>query len=191
MSTELKTEHLAGTPDLKAWLIEHAAKKSYQWLLAHALDGVIWGTFENGNLTTSHETDSSLPALKWDTLLQCRIFGETAETMLWCNDDGWHATTITDPAHADGYLDEDQMLWGDKGEAAGDGFTRLSDGAQGLRHVVPLEFATLEFGKDPVHRPVRLKVRHILGFDEQTGGAYIKASRLVKLYSVSKKGAQS
>lgn len=198
MSDYLKTNAIAGDLDLSQWLHDQAQNVDRVWLLAHALDGVIWGRFANGTLTTSHDADARLPALDSNTLLQCRIFGKHSEVMLWHNDHGWHTTTITDPADADDYFDQDQMLWGDHGEALAHGFTRLSDGSQGLCHAVPLTFeqpanyftkrdSVSNQPKEALCRPVRLKVRHTLGFDPETNGAYITTSRLVNLYSLTKK----
>ena len=190
MSDYLKANAIAGDLDLSQWLHDQAQNDGRVWLLAHALDGVIWGRFANGTLTTSHDADARLPALDSNTLLQCRIFGKYSEIMLWHNDDGWHITTITDPANPDDYFDEDQMLWGDHGEALVNDFTRLSDGSQGLCHAVPFNHTELVFGEKSVHRPIRLKVRHILGFDDETGGAFIQASRLVEVFAIEPEGAR-
>lgn len=174
--------------DFVGWLAEHTKNPELMWLLAHALDGVIWGRFEHGRLITSHEADGTLPALDFDTLIQCRIFGATAEVMLWKNGTHvWQQTVLTDSAE---FIDEEQMLWGDHGKDIGQGFTLLSDGSQQLHHAVPIEMSQLSFNRTPVHRPVRLKVRHLLSEDTQTGAVFIRASRLVNLYAVPVEGAK-
>ena len=182
--TCLTTLKFDGVPNLTLWLCDQTQNADRVWLLAHALDGVIWGRFANGTLTTSHDADPTLPTLDTNTLLQCRMFGRKSEVMLWQNDDGWHTTTITDPANSNEYIDEDQLLWGDHGETLVNDFTRLSDGSQGLCHAVPFAYSSLVFDKASVHRPLRLRVRHILGFDAKTGGAFIRASRLVEVFAV-------
>jgi CRISPR-associated protein (TIGR03984 family) len=77
-------------------------------------------------------------------------------------------------------IDEGQILWGTDVEEEKGGFTVMRDGAQGLRHAVPLS-VTGKF--DEQTRPLRLKVRHYL--EEDTNGfTRIVASRLVKVESV-------
>lgn len=191
--------------NLLAWLQTQAKTYNCQWLLAHSLDCVIWGKFEQSELLLGCD-----PAkLNFATLQQCRIFGPAAEVSLWHNGSNWQATVITDPidptdptdpAESDNYIDEYQMLWGTTGEPAKtlSGFTTLTDGIQGMQHTLPLLFEPQEryFGpivvkkqskkpddtiQQPNHRPARLLVRHILAFDPNTGAAYIRASRLVEL----------
>ncbi|MCA0350441.1 MAG: TIGR03984 family CRISPR-associated protein [Chloroflexi bacterium] len=171
--------------DLVAWLQTQAEINYCQWLLAHSLDCVIWGKFEHGKL----QLGCDAAKLNFDTLQQCRIFGPKAEVLLWPNTNGWQAVVITDPVESDEYIDEWQMLWGIAGEPSKtfSGFTRLTDGIQGMQHTLPLLFEPQDryFGQaddqQPKHRPARLKVRHILDFDSNTGAAYIRASRLVEL----------
>lgn len=182
--------------NLLAWLQTQAKTYNCQWLLAHSLDCVIWGKFEQHELLLGGDAAK----LNFETLQQCRIFGLEAEVLLWHNGSSWQAVAITDPTDPEHYINEWQMLWGtkipDPAEqefAPPPGFTTLTDGIQGMQHTLPLLFEPQEryFGpivvkshetiQQPNHRPARLLVRHILAFDPNTGAAYIRASRLVEL----------
>ncbi|NJK65247.1 MAG: TIGR03984 family CRISPR-associated protein [Microcoleus sp. CSU_2_2] len=178
------------------WLQRKAQKKHLTYLLAHADDGVIWGIFDNnGNLTTANPPKDlfpnseelfpkyKLPILRSHTIQQCRIFGENAEVMLWKVGKNWNARLIQDDNKPECLPDEDQILWGTQVEKESNGFSLVSDGSQGLKHAVPLTGITFN-GKDS--RPLRLKVRHYIDYDE-SGVARIYLSRLVDLYSHPKK----
>ncbi|NES17618.1 MAG: TIGR03984 family CRISPR-associated protein [Symploca sp. SIO3E6] len=167
-------------PDkLKPWLEAQAEKYKLRYLLAHAEDGVVWGRFDDGKLTTPDEYDIHLPKLRLLTLQQCRLFGKNAEVMLWKVGQNWRARAIKDQALSkEDYLCENQILWGTKPKTElKNGFTLVSDGSQGLRHAVPLTNIPFQ-GQD--YRPLRLKVRHYLDYDE-SGVARINLSRLVNL----------
>lgn len=170
--------------DLKGWLENQAKEHDLKYLLAHAEDGVIWGHFreQNYQLVTSGDNDvfPQLTTLRLCTLQQCRIFGKNTEVMLWkVGQDDWKARSIEDKhLSKEDYIPEDQILWGTKAEKESNGFTLVADGSQGLRHAVPLINITFK-GKDS--RPLRLKVRHYIDYDE-SGVARIYLSRLVDLY---------
>ncbi|MFB8787642.1 MAG: CRISPR-associated protein Csx19 [Potamolinea sp.] len=164
----------------KLWLDKQAKEHGLKFLLAHAEDGVIWGHFKDGKLVTSGDVFSQCAKLRSSTLQQCRIFGEKAEVMLWKVGQNWKARLIEDEnLSKDDYIPEDQILWGTKPEVElkEKGFILVSDGSQGLKHAVPLTGITFK-GKDS--RPLRLKVRHYIDYDE-SGVARIYLSRLVKL----------
>jgi len=72
-------------------------------------------------------------------------------------------------------FDEPQILWGTDAKPLGNGFTLVTDGAQGMRHAAPLAVNSVE-GEEA--RPLRLVVRHYLA-DEDF--ARVAASRLVSL----------
>lgn len=169
----------APSQDVRTWLQEQAAGGTF-FLLAHADDGVIWGRMENGTLVTAPETDFS-PPLRTETLQSARLFNDTGEIYLWRDGDNrFHARAIIDGAGDSAeYYDEDHILWGDHVEASEGHFTWMSDGAQGLRQIVPIPVA------NPAehHRPVRLTVRHYLSEDE-FGFARVAHSRLVKVFQV-------
>lgn len=176
--------------NVKDWLQTQARQHGFKWLLAHADDGVIWGKVENGQLVTSHdaiqgsaEAQKVCPPLRLQTLQQARLFSDNAELLLWCDGSNqWHARLIRNaadgetPAFTDA-MDEPQILWGTDPLPLGNGFTLMSDGAQGLRHVVPLN-VTGKFTEQT--RPLRLWVRHYVQEDDK-GFARIVASRLFDL----------
>ncbi|MCE7946714.1 MAG: TIGR03984 family CRISPR-associated protein [Chloroflexi bacterium CFX4] len=145
-------------------------------LLAHADDGVIWGKVVNNELIPKPQE------LKTETLQQARLFNENAEYFVWRDSDGnFHARIIKD-GMGEGceYFDEDQILWGDHAEKSdSDGFTKMSDGAQGLVHHVPINVTKAK----PDWRPLRLTVRHYLKTDDN-GFVYVAFSRLVCLKEV-------
>ncbi|MEG4311465.1 MULTISPECIES: type III-D CRISPR-associated protein Csx19 [unclassified Microcoleus] len=192
------TQDIMDTPSLYNWLQAKAKQYQFQnllahgddrviWLLAHADDGVIWGKFRGDDykLVTSGDEDvfPQLAKLRSPTLQQCRIFGENAEVMLWKVGKNWTARLVQDDNKPECLPDEDQILWGTQVEKESNGFSLVSDGSQGLKHAVPLTGITFK-GKDS--RPLRLKVRHYIDYDE-SGVARIYLSRLVDLYSHPKK----
>jgi CRISPR-associated protein (TIGR03984 family) len=148
----------------------------------------------DGRLMTSHEAgrgnaeaEAACPALRAATLQQARLFAPHAEMLLWRDgDNAWHARLIRDlpsdestaaAAWHDAF-DEPQLLWGTHGRHLPGGFTLLADGAQGLRHAVPM---ALPLGLGGAATPPRLVVRHYLNTD---GFARVVASRLVGLLTV-------
>ncbi len=94
---------------LVSWLEEQARALRTPWLLAHADDGVIWGRCDAGGLITSRtaleeggETDPCSPPLRAVTLQEARLFGPTAELLLWRGEQGgWQARVIRDGAGGD------------------------------------------------------------------------------------------
>lgn len=185
------------------WLESQAKTHNLTYLLAHADDGVIWGLVdENGRLLTSYETlhksqaqekwdgpriaaaKQNLPQLRIEMLWQARLFAEQAELFIWKDGDGaWQGRLIKDVTDGETAawresFDEPQMLWGTHGTQLKYDFTLLEDGAQGLRHAVPVP---LKLSNDPTRfgetTPPRLVVRHYLNKD---GFAQVVASRLVK-----------
>lgn len=168
-----------------AWLARHASA-SRQWLLVFADDGIIWGRWQDGALLTSREaskgTDSAeiSPPLRGITLQQAHLFGADSELRLWRGELGeWQSCAISDDDPND-FFDETHLLNGDR-VAAGfaNGFTHLFDATQqGLDHIQPLEVTAndLENGLR-----CRLRVRHYVTYDEQSGEARIALSRLAQL----------
>lgn len=171
--------------EIKQWLQEQAEIYNLRFVLAHAEDGVIWGEFRDGQLVTSDSAFCHLPKLHLFTLQQCRAFGAHAEVMLWQNDEGLKARVIKDDnITEENYILEKQILWGTQQDETCNGFTLVSDGAQGLRHAVPL--ININFDKSQkLYRPLRLNVRHYITTDEETGLARINLSRLVNLTTYS------
>lgn len=170
--------------NLKDWLQEHAAYHKFKWLLAHADDGVIWGRVDNGKLISSDSVVPDVsPPLRAETLQQARLFSEDGELLLWRDaDNKFYARVIRKPADGEiptftETIDEPQILWGTDPTPKQNGFTMMSDGAQGLRHAVPLGVSGT-FNEET--RPLRLRVRHYLQ-EDATGFNRIVASRLFAL----------
>jgi CRISPR-associated protein (TIGR03984 family) len=173
------------TDNLTGWLVANGAGCHY--LLAHTERGVVWGRIDKDRLYTSHDAfpDSCQADLNIGTLWQVRLFGPHVEFLLWCTDSIWRARRFTEPTVKLPSIDEPQMLWGTSGtHNTRYGFTLLQDGAEGLRHAVPLltpddAFVSLAGTQQP-QRPVRLLVRPYLSYTT-AGVAYIAMSRLVGL----------
>lgn len=159
-------------------LNELAAGGEFEYLLAHADDGVIWGKVTGRKLALSGDSFPDLsPALRAETLQQARLFGSGAEAFLWRADDGWQGRTVTEAEGEVGpAYDEVTILWGTTVEARSGEFTRVVEGQQGIRHAPPVSLGP---GKFESHS-IRLVVRHYLDFDGD-GAAFVSLSRLVDL----------
>lgn len=184
-----------------------------RWLLAHAHDGVIWGAFDDaGQLTTSYDIAQAhsisgfkAAQLRASTLQQLRAFGENAELRIWHDGDGWQAVVLHD---GDDWIEESQLLWGTQGKSCAD-WTLLSEGAQGLKHLLPLAWNDLVVPAAPRlsisyrispeqtltaalisntgtptsvagWRPARMVVRQTLEYDAD-GIAFVKHARCVRI----------
>lgn len=195
------------------WLNERL--EGYDYLLAHADDGVIWGRVdETGHLKTSHEAFPHVsPPLTRITLQQLRLFGQNHELHLWRTEPGrFQGRVIRDKEppqekKADEYrhekmdnqldkywgncFDEPQILWGSRVQtySKDEQFTLVVEGQQGLRHAVPQKVASHHFGtrQKPKH-PLRLQLRHYLTQDD-SGQVRIYLSRLVDVYYTTNEGA--
>ena len=112
-------------------------------MLAHAIDGVIWGQFQEDKLMTADQagfSDVDLPALRLNTLQQCWIFGPAGEIFLWSYGGKWrsrHLSTEWEQPYLNShdYIQEEQLLWGTHAKQK-EGFTLLRDGSQGLKHAI-------------------------------------------------------
>jgi len=174
---------------LKDWLSEQAQAYQFETLLVHADDGVIWGIMKDKKLHLSGDYGPISPSLSPLTFRECRLFGPAGELHLWHEGGSWQARLIEDgPESEQGKptLDEEQILWGTKPDEVYDGlFTAVSDGSQENRHAPPLALSEDDFGPSGRYRPLRLRVRHYLASDDETGLAHIHLSRLVALRAVS------
>lgn len=176
----------------KTWLEQQATTHQLRYMLAHALDGVIWGEMRQGKLQVA-QSDYT-PSLLEDTLQEVRVFGNSAEIHIWRTGKSWQGRLIR-PVSADETptytesINEQRMLWGDQVESRHNGFSIMTDGIQGLCHAVPLdvphptpEQAVKDRNGKPTKqykvRPLRLVVRHYLAPDDV---AHIVTSRLVSL----------
>ncbi|WP_375494240.1 CRISPR-associated protein Csx19 [uncultured Nostoc sp.] len=182
-------QEISNTNDLRQWIKQKVQSSEYKltYLLAHVEDGVIWGYFDSeGNLITPTEPEELFPQCKfplfrYETLQQCRVFGDSEEIMFWRTEDGLRAIVIKDNQHSE-FICEQQILWGTQAEQVRDKFTLVSDGSQGLCHAVPLQ--NIEFNKtEKLYRPLYLVVRNYVDYEQQTGLARIYLSRLVSLKS--------
>ena len=178
--------------DLGHWLTTQTGLGPQVWLLAHAVDGVIWGRLDAGTLTLSGDVYASVsPKLRNETLLEARLFGANAEVHLWRSGSGFAACRVSDVDQAGALaFDEIHRLWGTMAEGRKDGFTLLADGREGLRHAFPIDVPNNAFGRTDSerYRPAVLRTRHYLDFDSD-GRAVIAASRLVELI-VETRGAK-
>lgn len=180
---KLSVDEIVDDKTLVSWLEEQAKEWKLNYLLAHAEDGVIWGRFDNNQLTTAekvfHKSDFKVdfPMLRLLTLQQCRVFGQKGEVLLWRTGETWRSRLVQDNPEVD-KIPERQILWGTHGEKRGN-FTLLWDGSQGLKHAVP--FNEIELGdRNKLINPVRLLVHHYIDYDD-SGVARIHLSRLVDL----------
>lgn len=185
------------TDGLLNWLAK-TAPAGADWLLAHCYDGVVWGWRADGGWALSSQVAPEIsPELSDRNVLQARVFGESGELLLWREGTSFQARKVVlgaaDAPPYDGYM-EDQWLWGTREDKHSDadkhqvikqaGFTLLADGAQGLRHAVPMLVTDEHFTPQmDNYRPVRLRVEHYLERDKTTGLARVWLSRLVKIYS--------
>ncbi|MEH2030746.1 MAG: CRISPR-associated protein Csx19 [Nostoc sp.] len=182
-------QEISNTNDLREWIKQKVQSSEYnlKYLLAYAEDGVIWGYFDSeGNLITPTEPEELFPQCKfplfrYETLQQCRVFGDSEEIMFWRTEDGLKAILIKDNQDTE-FIPEQHILWGTQAEQVRDKFTLVSDGSQGLRHAVPL--LSIEFNKtEKLYRPLYLVVRNYIDDDPKTGLARIYLSRLVSIKS--------
>ncbi len=170
------------------WLVKQADGADWQ-LLAFADDGLIWGKIEKGIIFLSGEQFPDIsPAWRTETLQEARLFNTDAQIHLWRTDDGWQANRITDgTGKTVAYYDESQILWGNVHQNEKEGFTLVSDGSLGFRHAVPISVDKSKFSRENAknkRRPLRLKVRHYLTQDDDTGVMIVALSRLVEVEAI-------
>lgn len=139
-----------------------------QYLLAHSVSGVTWGYWDGAKNSwcTSDRAFSDLsPVLEEKSLLELRIFGETAEVHLWNTENGLAGRIVSDQHdHTTEYLkpaDIELLLEGEPGFAENNGFTRVR-GQTGKEQALPREFNTHE-------TPSVLLARQYFEQDESTG----------------------
>lgn len=207
--------------NLEPWLVEQARIYNLRWLLAHDTEGVIWGEVraeQTGtgiirllrNFTrkeasqTLHLSCQAFPqgnlTLHRNSLHQCRLFSEAGELFIWWgprydqtpsdNTAILQARLFLDTEPDDksvansACIDEDYWLWG-WGSDTQDGFIKLVEGTQGIVHAPPLTAAPSE-----QHR-AKLRVRHYLAPDDETGMVQIVAGRCVQLVEPKTKGTNN
>jgi len=165
------------------WLSKQMQDHNLKYLLAHADDGVIWGRLDGQELITSHDVAPKYsPPLRAETLLTARIFAHAGELLVWRDEAGaWAGRLITeDSSGATGAwteaFEEQQVLLGTNAKPLERGFALMSEGSQGLFHVIPLNPGQI----DEQNRTLRLVVRHYLKADNY-GFVRVNASRLISL----------
>ena len=155
------------------------------FVLAHFDDGVVWGKLVDTRLITSNEYAPEIsPRFRLETLQQAFIFGKRSEIRLWKDElDDWRARKVSDvdADTSDEYrFDEDQILWGTrlKQECPND-FSWISEARQqGMEQVVPVRVNETELE----NRRLKLRVRHFINCDAETGQARVYLSRLVDVF---------
>jgi CRISPR-associated protein (TIGR03984 family) len=182
-----KIDDLAGfASDPTSWLSGQMQARKLNYLLAHADDGVIWGRLDDEGLVTSHEVAPEYsPLLRAETLQTARIFAPAGELFVWRDEEGaWMARLIAEPETTPGTspawtraFEEAHIVWGTEIAQRERDFTLMSEGTQGLMHVVPLKVGERI---DEEHRPLRLVVRHYVKANEN-GFLRVDASRLHSL----------
>jgi CRISPR-associated protein (TIGR03984 family) len=177
---------LTNDQQLKEW-IERQMQAGRNFLLAHCDDGVIWGRRGTDKLLTSYDLAPEIsPLLRLTTVQQLFVFGadETewrGEARLWRGERSWEESIVTQNPTNDCF-DEDQVLWGTEVVTLDNpqGFTRVREKQQqGLEQVVPVEVTEEQLQQ----RRLKLRVRHFIQRDDETGEARIYLSRLVKVFA--------
>lgn len=167
------------------WLFQQMHAHKLEYLLAHADDGVIWGRLNDEELIISHDVaPEHSPPLRAETLQTVRLFAVTGELLVWRDEVGaWVGRFITEmisgaTAEWSEAYEEKQVLLGTYAKPLERGFSLLSEGSQGLFHVVPIH---LSGQIDEERRPLHLVVRHYLKADNY-GFVRVDASRLLGLH---------
>ncbi len=169
--------------DLRAWLEAEGTRYTCDFLLAYALDGVIWGKIDGDTLHIAHDVGDQYSAELNDRMLQeARLFGESAEIHIWRTSNGWRGcrTFTIQSSESATYtecINTQMVVWGNRTQTLPQKFTLMSDGEQGLHHAVPIPLSLSNKNRE---QPLRLHVRHYIAEDAD-GFARIVTSRLVTL----------
>ncbi len=186
--SQIMTSAVSDLPeDLRPWFVEQAAhdqkKLGLRWLLAHCMDGVIWGELRDDNVLHLSCDQNAFPirglALRKATLQQARFFGPQAELLVWRGPQSqWHTTLRRDDqGEAIEIIDEQHVLWGNRlasTAAQQNGFIQIAEGSQGIVHAPPISIIPSDTQR------AALQVRHYL-HEDQAGVVRICASRLMGL----------
>lgn len=156
------------------------------WCLAHCDDGITWGRYDVG--TKAWRLGSTVvptvsPRIRYETLQELRIFGQSGEVLIWRADSELRGRLLLDTNPSTGKddplrpSDERRILRGDsvRSNAERD-FTYIADSA-GAEQVIPLKVANSDLNA----RRVRLHMRHYWEQDPDIGAVRIAATRLVEL----------
>ena len=112
----------------------------------------------------------------WSRVRDLRLFGETGEWHVWLRGDGsWQSRLLTWQNTPDLVTDH-HVLWGTRVHpSVTPPWTKLVE-ERGAELWLPLALK-------PGHLPLRLKLRHVVAYDERSGLAGIKDAALVALVS--------
>jgi CRISPR-associated protein (TIGR03984 family) len=158
-------------------------------LLGFADDGLIWGRLTAQGVVTAHDADPALgPPLRWVTLQRLHLFSPDRELRIWREANAFRAARLQEQKdeQAHGYYEENQILLG---ASLRQGLSPVSASVP----VTPVEDLAGQWHAPPIaataftRRGLRLRLRHYLSPDPETGMLYVAASRIVKLYA---KGGQ-
>jgi len=183
-------ENLDEGKDIVSVIADSGSDHSY--LLAHDLDGIIWGKWSNDRLILP---DQYSPSFQSDTLYQARVFNSTSEYFWWKASDGWHQRRIIEGNSGEWQVaafDENQILWGTSSSISQDQqFTVVTEGAQGFYSAIPVSITIPEpIDEGILSERLTLRVRHYLG-ELANGMNYVAMSRLVAIEQVNFRSAKS
>lgn len=177
--SSVTTFELDGQGELRAQLERLAAQHGLMYLLAHCEDGAIWGLLDGERLALSCEAfPQGGLSLRWEALVQARLFGPAGEILVWPGPTGWQARLRDDrTGEPVEYIDETQLLWGTHSEdpqRTVAPFTLMVEGRRGIRHAPPVA------DKLRGEERARLRVRHYL-VQADDGMVRVLDSRLAAL----------
>lgn len=162
-------------------------------LLAFADDGLIWGKMTEEGLFISNDADPQFgPLLRWQTLQRLHLFSEKRELRIWRYGMDFKGVFLSDePGEDEYYYDEEQILLGTiirdgfSSKTANNtiSFTPVEDLA-GQWHAPPIAGSALPEGSSS---RLRLKLRHYLKADEESGMLRVSISRILKLLTKEEK----
>lgn len=167
------------------------------WALAHCDDGVTWGRYDAQQALWrlgNQVAPEVAPEIQQETLQELRLFGRSAEVLIWRTSGGFCGRVLRDTESADDGrkrtgplrpLDESRILLGTRVLAHCDqGFTHVGDGT-GAQQVLPILVTDAQLQE----ARVRVEVRHYFQSQNETGAVRIAVTRLVGLTSEGSHGA--
>lgn len=157
----MKTTYLdfTNTDSLRQSLETLASEQGLLYLLAHSIEGVIWGRFESNKLVLAPNSTSLFVP---ENLFDLRAFGEKAEILAWNNGDSWQDRLSQSEKDAD-TADETVLIWGTRCAQTTNGFSLLVEDGK-AEHWFPKEHPITEhLTKLPAYI-----VRHAFASQEST-----------------------
>lgn len=162
---------------------------AFACLLSTSLDGINWGTVQEGKLNLSHDAFPQVsPELIPETLIEARLFSKDAECFFWKQDGSWKMRRLADTAALKPgnvlinghFYDEEWILWGTNvgKQMQNDDFALAEEADTGICHAPPKLLTA--------RHSLCLVVRHYIAIDDY-GAAFIRYSRLVDLHNRGEK----